>query len=150
MDLHSCRAVLRADCHGHHLVDSQSSMGTCAGEVKIFATQKLIPLRRIKRAHTIFVTAITFAQDGNAVVSTSADATARVTLVEPPNGRSGSSSKLSATFLLAFIAVLLAIAVQIFRQWRSGNLSLNPAEDFQTLAKQSLARLSQLTSRASS
>ena len=127
-----------------------SNAGVCAGEVKIFATQKLIPLRRIKRAHTIFVTAITFAQDGNAVVSTSADATARVTLVEPPNGRSGSSSKLSAAFLLAFIAVGVAVVVQVLRQWQNGSLSLNPAEDFQTFIKQSVARLSRLTSRSSS
>lgn len=132
------------------LIVLTSGIRTCAGEVKIFATQKLIPLRRIKRAHTIFVTAITFAQDGNAVVSTSADATARVTLVEPPNGRARSSSKLSITFLLAFIAVLLAVGVQILRQWQSGKLSLNPAEDFQTLIKQSMARLSRLISRSSS
>lgn len=127
-----------------------SDAGIRAGEVKIFATQKLIPLRRIKRAHTIFVTAITFAQEGKAVVSTSADATARVTLVEPPNGRSGSSSKLSVTFLLAFIAVLLAVGVQVLRQWQSGSLSLNPAEDFQALIQQCVSRLSRLTSRSSS
>ncbi|KAK9868382.1 hypothetical protein WJX84_002942 [Apatococcus fuscideae] len=56
------------------------AFGHSEGEVKIFATRKLTPLRRVKRAHTIFVTAITFSQDGEAVVSTSADATARVTL----------------------------------------------------------------------
>ncbi|KAK9844529.1 hypothetical protein WJX74_003654 [Apatococcus lobatus] len=125
------------------------AIGHSEGEVKILATEKLVPLCRVKRAHTIFVTAITFAQDGKAVVSTSADATARVTVVEPPNGRSGASSKLSLAFLLAFIAVLLAVGVQIFRQWQSGDVDLYMADGFRTFARRSAASLLRLTSRSS-
>ena len=131
--LHSrpCAAHANVLAAGH----SKTSDGLqgCAGEVKIFATRKLTPLRRVKRAHTIFVTAITFSQDGEAVVSTSADATARVTLVVSPSGSgSGGSSKLSISIMLAAFVLLLAVLVQLLRQWQSGTLPLTNALGFQT------------------
>ena len=100
-----------------------------AGEVKIFATRKLTPLRRVKRAHTIFVTSITFAQDSQSVVSTSADATARVTMVASPSGNASKPAiSLSQTLILAVVVLLVAVGVQLYRQQSMSELSLQIAD----------------------
>ena len=84
----------------------------CTGDVGIFSAAKLTPLRRVRQAHMVFVTALVFAPDESALLTVSADASARATLVStvsklPLQGRSSRLAMLAATLAVLLLAWLV-------------------------------------------
>ncbi|KAK9814839.1 hypothetical protein WJX72_012445 [[Myrmecia] bisecta] len=57
--------------------------GMSEGDVQIIAVSKLAPVRRVKSGHMIFVTGATFGADTDALLTVSADASARITSSGP-------------------------------------------------------------------
>ena len=77
-----------------------------AGEVALFSAERLAPLARARAAHMVFATAVAFAADETALLSVSADASARATPLPRAAG-------LAQTLLrvLALLLLLLACAL---------------------------------------
>ena len=86
----------------------------CAGDIGIFSAITLVPLRRVRQAHMVFVTALTFAPDESALLTVSADASARATLVITPSRLPLQASSSRLAVLVATLAVLLLAWVM---QW---------------------------------
>ena len=86
----------------------------CAGEVAIFSTKVLAPLKRVREGHMVFVTAVAFSGDDRGLLSVSADASARTTLVAPERPSS------LYMLLLGLLILLVSIALGLFsRYYRS-------------------------------
>ena len=77
-----------------------------AGDAAVFSTATLAPVARTRAAHMVFTTAVAFDPAETALLSVSADASARVTTVRSPS-RTG----LSLGSLLLLLLALLALAV---------------------------------------
>ncbi|KAI0495871.1 hypothetical protein KFK09_022178 [Dendrobium nobile] len=80
------------------------AIGTVEGDIAIINSSDFKVQMSVKKAHLGPVTALEFSQDSRALVSTSFDSTARVTVIEDTKNN-GSS------LLLAFLVILLAILV---------------------------------------
>ena len=103
--IHSQLAPQRAHrlCH----VMGRSQAPPCAGDIGIFTAAKLAPLRRVRQAHMVFVTALTFAPDESALLTVSADASARATLVATPSRLPLQAPGSRLAVLVATMSVLL-------------------------------------------
>eukprot|EP00803_Ostreobium_quekettii_P010079 evm.model.scf_1807.4 EVM.evm.TU.scf_1807.4 scf_1807:26953-31852(-) len=113
-------------CSAFSISDNGSMLaaGCSNGTVAVYASASLLPLRLVPNAHMIFVTGITFQQpsreaghktDDCGVLSISADASARVTLVKPMNDV---LLRLSIywPFALLLILMVVYVAYQLSRQ----------------------------------
>ncbi|MCO5587133.1 hypothetical protein L7F22_041080 [Adiantum nelumboides] len=58
------------------------AIGSSEGDVSIVSVAKMTVHQRVKRAHMIFVTSMEFSRDCRALLSVSADSSARVTVIE--------------------------------------------------------------------
>lgn len=58
------------------------AIGSSEGDVSIISVSKMTVHQRVKRAHMIFVTSMEFSRDCRALLSVSADSSARVTAIE--------------------------------------------------------------------
>ena len=76
-----------------------------AGEVALFSAERLAPLARVRAAHMVFVTAVAFSADEHALLSVSADASARATPLPRAAGF------LTLLRMLALLLLLLAAAL---------------------------------------
>lgn len=100
-------------CKEIHQFDSYVCNGTVskinvpAGDIGIFSGLKLTPLRRVRQAHMVFVTALAFAPDESALLTASADASARLTLVKTMSRLPLQGARQRLTFTFATILVLL-------------------------------------------
>lgn len=110
-------------CKEIHQFDSYVCNGTVskinvpAGDIGIFSGLKLTPLRRVRQAHMVFVTALAFAPDESALLTASADASARLTLVKTMSRLPLQGARQRLTFTFATILVLLlAYVVQWWLQ----------------------------------
>lgn len=74
---------------------------------------------RQKGAHLVFVTAVAFSPQSNAVLSVSGDASARVTLAKV------SSSDMRVLLLLAIVLAILAVIVQLLSHMKLGTLTFD-------------------------
>jgi WD40 repeat protein len=59
------------------------AIGSSEGDISIVDAANLSVCQKLKRAHMIFVTSMEFSPNGRAILSVSADSSARVTAVEP-------------------------------------------------------------------
>lgn len=84
------------------------AIGTTEGNIAIFNSSDFKVQMSVKKAHLGPVTALEFSKDSRALVSTSFDSTARVTIIE---GRKRSGS----IVWLAFLVILLAILVYFIK-----------------------------------
>ena len=80
-----------------------------AGDAAVFSTASLAAVARTRGAHMVFTTALAFNQAQTAMLSVSADASARITLLAKPS--SGGRGALSLGSLLLLAALLLLCAV---------------------------------------
>ena len=76
-----------------------------AGDVAIFLAEDLRPLQRVKGAHMVFTTALTFSRDEQTVLTVSADASALATKVS----RKPASSPPQLYLLFAVLVCILAL-----------------------------------------
>ena len=93
-----------------------------AGDVATFAADDLRPLQKVKGAHMVFTTALTFSQDEECILTVSADASALATKVS----KTAASSPLQLYFVLALLALVFAIICALF-MLRSGKASASEA-----------------------
>jgi prolactin regulatory element-binding protein len=75
--------------------------GGAEGSVVMLGARTLAPLRRVKNAHMVFVTAVAFSPAGATLASLSGDASARCTAAPPRK-----------SFIAAVVRLLLLLAVQ--------------------------------------
>lgn len=80
------------------------AIGTPDGDIAILTSSNLQVLKSVKKAHLGIVTVVLFSQDSRALVSTSFDSTARVTLIE---SRKKNGLSISLVILVLFIAFLV-------------------------------------------
>ncbi|KAH7415148.1 hypothetical protein KP509_14G030100 [Ceratopteris richardii] len=64
-------------CDGKYL-----AIGSSEGDISIISVEKMTVQQRVKNAHMIFVTSMEFSRDCRALLSVSADSSARVTVIE--------------------------------------------------------------------
>ncbi|PKU87512.1 SEC12-like protein 2 [Dendrobium catenatum] len=83
------------------------AIGTVEGGIAIVNSSDFKVQMSVKKAHLGPVTALEFSQDSRALVSTSFDSTARVTVIEDTKNN-------GSRLLLAFLVILLAILVVYF------------------------------------
>lgn len=76
----------------------------------MLATGNLRPVSRVRGAHLVFVTAVTFSAESSALLSVSGDASARVTIARPASGNA------QFLLLLAIFVAIVAVLVQLLRQ----------------------------------
>lgn len=76
-----------------------------AGDVATFSADDLRPLQRVKGAHMVFTTALTFSKDEQSMLTVSADASALATRVS----RTPTSSPFQLYFILSLIACVMAV-----------------------------------------
>jgi len=76
-----------------------------SGDVATFLAEDLRPLQKVKGAHMVFTTALTFSRDEQTMLTVSADASALATKVS----RKPTSSPSQLYFLLAALACVLAL-----------------------------------------
>lgn len=91
-----------------------------AGDVGTFSADDLRPLQRVKGAHMVFTTALTFSKDEQSMLTVSADASALATRV----CRTPTSSPFQLYFTLAVIACILAVICAI--AFSKGSKSSSP------------------------
>lgn len=84
------------------------------GDQCVISAQTLRPVKYRKGAHMTFATAVAFAPDDSAIVSTSADASATLTQLAQGSGMPGGSSMLLV--LLSVLVIMLAIVVGMLRR----------------------------------
>ncbi len=84
----------------------------------LFSAERLAPLASVRGAHMVFVTALAFSADEDALLSVSADASARAT----PLPRPGGLSRLLYMLLVA-LAFLLCVVVGIVMSERVRSLA---------------------------
>lgn len=80
-----------------------------AGDVATFSADDLRPLQRVKGAHMVFTTALTFSKDEQSMLTVSADASALATRVS----KTPTSSPFQLYFILTLIACVLAVICSI-------------------------------------
>ncbi|KAJ6807876.1 SEC12-like protein 2 [Iris pallida] len=90
------------------------ALGTVEGNILILNSPKLQVLKTVKKAHIGLVTALVFSQDSRALVSTSFDYTASVTLNEDKK-KSGLSMSLIILVVLLSVLVYLMIEKMYLR-----------------------------------
>ena len=78
-----------------------------AGDVAVFSTLSLAAVARTRAAHMVFTTALAFNQAETALLSVSADASGRITLLAKP----APAGRLSLASLLLLRAALLLVGV---------------------------------------
>lgn len=83
------------------------AIGSTEGDISIVDASSLSVQQKLKGAHMIFVTSMEFSPSGRALLSASADSSARVTAVEAVRGGSWQGS------LLLFVIFILAMLVVI-------------------------------------
>jgi prolactin regulatory element-binding protein len=84
------------------------AIGSCEGDVAIVDAATLSIQQRVRQAHMIFVTAMEFDPNGQAVLTVSADYSARVTPIEPVGGDAWRGSLLLIViFVLAMLVVIV-------------------------------------------
>ncbi|XP_024360191.1 SEC12-like protein 2 [Physcomitrium patens] len=84
------------------------AIGSSEGAISIVDAASLSVCQTLKRAHMIFVTSMDFSPSGRAILSVSADSSARVTPVEPTNSGSRQGSLLLLViFFLSMLVVVL-------------------------------------------
>jgi prolactin regulatory element-binding protein len=84
------------------------AIGSCEGDVAIVDAATLSIQQRVRQAHMIFVTAMEFDPNGQAVLTVSADYSARVTPIEPVGGDAWRGSVLLIViFVLAMLVVIV-------------------------------------------
>jgi hypothetical protein len=89
----------------------RAAVGTADGELLILDASTLSPLFRDRKAHMVFATSVAFASDGYAVVSTSGDASARVT--ELPRGVAQIGLRLLLLVVLFFAAIVFGLTQEL-------------------------------------
>lgn len=82
------------------------AVGTGEGGIVVLSSPELVPLRKVDGVHMVFVTSLSWAADGHAIVSTSADASASITEV---TGKIGGPMKFTWVVLLLLLVVLLLL-----------------------------------------
>lgn len=84
------------------------AIGSSEGDISIINATTLSVHQKLKGAHMIFVTAMEFSPSGRALLSVSADYSARVTAVEAVQGEAWRGSLLLIViFILSVLLVLL-------------------------------------------
>ncbi|CAK9867480.1 unnamed protein product, partial [Sphagnum jensenii] len=84
------------------------AIGSCEGDVAIVDAATLSILQWVRQAHMIFVTAMEFHPNGQALLTVSADYSARVTRIEPVGGNPWRGSVLLIViFVLAMLVVIV-------------------------------------------
>ena len=78
----------------------------------MYSTASLAPVARTRAAHMVFTTALCFDPGERALLSVSADASARVTLCR--KGRSGIGLSLGSLLLLVLALLVLAVAAALW------------------------------------
>lgn len=98
------------------------AIGSSEGDISIVDTSTLSVCQKLKRAHMIFVTSMEFSPSGRAILSVSADSSARVTPIEPRRSGSWQGSLL---LLLIFIlsTLLVIVGEDVFKKWHEGRSS---------------------------
>ena len=81
----------------------------------IFSADKLTPLGSVRAGHMVFVTAVAFAPDSCALLSVSADASARSTPTRGAAGLAPTSWTSWLLLLLTLLVALLAVIAQLLR-----------------------------------
>lgn len=89
------------------------AIGSSDGEVYILDAESLAVMQQDRKAHMVFATAVAVAADGHAAVSTSGDASARVTELA-----GGGGSGMCGTFTCVMLLLALAVAVWLAAQHR--------------------------------
>lgn len=93
------------------------AIGSREGDVSIISVDKMTLHQRVKRAHMIFVTSMEFSRDCRALLSVSADSSARVTAIEEVKQEAGRVPML--IFILFVILLVLYMAKNV---WWGGRL----------------------------
>ncbi|GAQ90818.1 hypothetical protein KFL_006890030 [Klebsormidium nitens] len=96
------------------LVAPSGALLACAsaeGAIAVLAAPHLAPLLRVRRAHPLFITGLDFSPDSSALLSISADSSARVTDL-----RHVAHGSAWWDLLLALLVALLAVALAAFLQ----------------------------------
>jgi hypothetical protein len=90
------------------------TVGICTsdGEVLTLSARSLHVVSRNRKAHMVFGTDVAFASDGGALVSISADASARVTVVGRKHGTSTSAAYALLMMLLLVVGAVGAVVLQ--------------------------------------
>eukprot|EP00884_Botryococcus_braunii_P014330 jgi/Botrbrau1/22899/Bobra.0065s0052.2 len=117
-----CRKKARVDPNPITALDISPSgellgFGTSEGDVAVLSVSNLKAVSRQKGAHLVFVTAVTFSPQSNALLSVSGDASARVTLAK------ASSSDMRVWLLLAIVLAIVAVLVQLLLHMDLGTLT---------------------------
>ncbi|KAK8512739.1 hypothetical protein V6N13_090508 [Hibiscus sabdariffa] len=86
------------------------AVGTVGGDLFIINSANMRVQMMVKKAHLGLVTALTFSPDSRALVSTSLDSSARVTLIKDKQKSGGMS------WIIIIMMVLLAIAVYFMKE----------------------------------
>jgi WD40 repeat protein len=84
------------------------AVGTADGEVLLLNAATLSIVFRDRKAHMVFSTSVAFASDGHAILSTSGDASARVTELPRGGAPIGYGLLLFVAFLFAMMVMALA------------------------------------------
>eukprot|EP00252_Welwitschia_mirabilis_P015198 TRINITY_DN3343_c0_g1_i1.p1 TRINITY_DN3343_c0_g1~~TRINITY_DN3343_c0_g1_i1.p1 ORF type:complete len:384 (-),score=76.04 TRINITY_DN3343_c0_g1_i1:296-1447(-) len=82
------------------------AVGTSEGDISILDAKTLDTYQRVKGAHIVFVTSLEFSSDSKALVSVSADSSARVTKIEKQKHNAGSLLRLFIMILFVLVAIL--------------------------------------------